>query len=91
MSSYNRNSYQFAGFLRPNFSTSWQEVDIFFVYGNGNAKANMFSTTIGTSFDPTQKSSITGVPQTKTTWIAPKFKDDGALHVYTTIRTPTSI
>ena len=48
--------------MRPNFSTSWQEVDIFFVYGNGNAKANMFSTTIGTSFDPTQKSSITGVP-----------------------------
>jgi hypothetical protein len=83
MSSYNKNSWHFAGFLRPNFSTPWQEVDIFFVYGNGNAKANMFSTTIGVSYDPLQKSSMTGVPQRTTTWIKPKFVDDGAMHVYT--------
>ena len=51
----------------------------------------MLSTTIGTSFDVTQKSSMAGVPQSVTTWIKPLFKDDGAMHVYTMIRTPTSI
>jgi hypothetical protein len=51
----------------------------------------MFSTTIGVSFDPLQKSTIDGVPQTTSTWTKPKFNDDGALHTYTMIRTPTYI
>jgi hypothetical protein len=51
----------------------------------------MFSTTIGVSFDPLQKSSMDGVPQTKTTYLKKEFIDDGALHTYTMIRTPTSI
>ena len=51
----------------------------------------MFSTTIGVSFDPVQKSSMNGVPQSKSTWTKPKFFDDGAIHTYTMIRTPTYI
>ena len=51
----------------------------------------MFATTIGVSFNPTQTSSINGVPQTTSTWSKPQFNDDGAIHTYTMIRTPTSI
>ena len=51
----------------------------------------MFSTTIGVTFDPLKKSSMEGVPQTKSTWTKPKFVDDGALHTYTMIRTTTYI
>ena len=51
----------------------------------------MFSTSIGVSFDPLQKSRPDGIPLTKTTYLKKDFIDDGALHTYTMIRTPTSI
>ena len=51
----------------------------------------MFSTTIGVSFDPAQKSSMDGVPASRSTWIKPGFVDNGAIHTYTMIRTPSYI
>ncbi len=34
---------------------------------------------------------MAGVPTSSSNWAGKSFKDDGALHVYTMIRTPTSI
>jgi len=51
----------------------------------------MFSTSIAVSFDHKTKNSLADVPITRSTWTKPGFKDDGALHTYTMILTPSYI